>query len=60
MVNPQPVAAAVDVSGFLSGAFALHNRRKSPGLARHNLDGSAHYQALSPVRSQEGNAITPK
>lgn len=60
MVNPQPVAATVNVSGFLSGAFVLHNRGKSLGLASHILDGSVDYQALYLVRSQEGNAIMPK
>lgn len=60
MVNPQPVATTVNVSGFLSGAFVLHKRGKSLGLASHILDGSADYQALHLVRSQEGNAVTPQ
>lgn len=60
MVNPQPVAATVSVSGFLRGAFVLHNRGKSVGLANHILDVSVDNQALYVVRSQQGDVIMPK
>lgn len=52
LVNPQPAAAAINVSGLLGKAFVLGNGGRSLGLTSHVF--------VCSVRSQKGNTIKPK
>lgn len=60
MVNPQPMAATVNVCGFLGSTFVLRHGGKRLGLTSHISECSEEYQAPYLVRSQKGHLVMPK